>query len=181
MTGATVLLIGLLMGFPVLLLALAIGYQAAAGGRRRAVDNSAAAAATSTRPAIDPRPELGYDRSAGGQLDKELLHELQRSLQQITEQLTGQREVLTGLLSEHRHVAAAAPPTAPQAAPLTAPLAAPAPPVHAPAADLRAMVARLTAEGLSERSVARRLRIGLEEVRLIASVAGPAAAGERAS
>ena len=102
----------------------------------------------------------------------ELLIELQRSVEDIRGQLTRQRTTLTGLLSDAARYSSPAPalasPPAPAstaaiAAPPIAPAAAgPSP----PAGELRAAVGQLVAEGLSDRAIARRLRIGLEEVRL---------------
>jgi DNA-binding NarL/FixJ family response regulator len=49
---------------------------------------------------------------------------------------------------------------------------APALPIDRTASELRAAVQDLAAEGLSDRSIARRLRIALEEVRLARASGG---------
>ena len=99
----------------------------------------------------------------------ELVLELQRSVDEIKGQLLRQRGALTGFLSDVAE-------QAPQVGALQAPTASPPPaPVLAngPAAAvayagdvLPVSVQRLVAEGLSDRAIARHLRIGLEEVRL---------------
>jgi hypothetical protein len=90
------------------------------------------------------------------------LIELQRTVGELQDQLAGQRDALTALLSERE-----------QAAPVTRryPAAAAYPAASARedlAPDMHTTVADLLAEGLSERTIARRLHIGLEEVRLAA-------------
>jgi len=69
---------------------------------------------------------------------------------------------------------AAMPEPAPAMPPAPAPMPAPAPvlPIDRTAGELRAAVHDLAAEGLSDRSIARRLRIGLEEVRLARASGG---------
>ena len=115
----------------------------------------------------------------------ELLLELQRAIEEIKSQLARQRVTLSGLLTEAGAYAQPAgetpqrdetlfsrpgqPPAPARPQPAEQP---PAPPdidtrVDPPAAaDLRGAVDQLVAEGLSDRSIARRMRIGVEEVRL---------------
>ncbi len=115
----------------------------------------------------------------------ELLLELQHAIEEIKGQLAHQRATLTGLLTE---AGVYAPPAdgSPQGGETLAsrggqpPVPAPPPPAEPPpappdidtrvappaTADLRGAVDQLVAEGLSDRSIARRMRIGVEEVRL---------------
>ena len=107
----------------------------------------------------------------------ELLLELQHAIEEINGQLARQRTTLTGLLTEtgaYAQPAGAMPPGGETLAsrPLQSPEPPPSPPgietrvAPPPPADIRGTVDQLVAEGLSDRSVARHLRIGVEEVRL---------------
>ena len=102
-------------------------------------------------------------------------------IDEVDEQLARQREALQSLLSEARQslesmapAEGASPfitPTTPQARTPAArtrePLPAPGRAPGGPEGDVRGTIRRLAAEGLSERSIARRLRVGLEEVRMV--------------
>ena len=126
------------------------------------------------RPRVDPT-DLALEAVATESME-ELLLELQRSLEEVKGQLARQRASVAGLLSESPGYPAPAPALEPQA-PAGAPGTAPEVEARAAApsgADLRAAVDQLLAEGLSDRAVARRLRIGLEEVRLARQRAGRA-------
>lgn len=121
------------------------------------------------------------DALATQSMDK-LLIELQRSVGEIRGQLASQRATLAALLSDGAGYTNGASTQAPR--PLVAQAASPAAPVVIPAAtqpllagveaaavnvaaqELHSVVARLVAEGLSDRAIARRLSIGMEEVRL---------------
>lgn len=127
-----------LIGVPVLLLALGLLLNAYLLARRQRVN-----------PA-----DRALDALATESVD-ELVIELARSVEEIKGQLQHQREALGGLLSETARAATGAP--APVAASAVA---------ATPGGDLRLAVDQLVAEGLSDRSIARRLRIGLEEVRM---------------
>ncbi len=107
----------------------------------------------------------------------ELLLELQHAIEEIKGQLARQRATLSGLLTGDGAFAQPAGGTPRRGQTLaTRPGQPPEPPPPPPdidirveppaAADLRGTVDQLVAEGLSDRSIARRLRIGVEEVRL---------------
>lgn len=162
---ATLLLLVLLSGLPMLALGLAAGYLLT---RPRAVE------AAGQREAA-PAPDAG------------LVRELQRSILDINDQLGRQREQLVRIAEnrarpERTRREVAEPPAAIRVPPLP-PLDEPAPSSTAQPSRAsegvggrREAVQRLVAEGLSDRAIARQLRIGLEEVRLIGSSAAPAAA-----
>ncbi len=162
---ATELVLALLFGTPVLALALAVAYHA----QLYLMDRRGRLAAT--------RPEAGSPDQLGPQA--EFVLDLRRSIDELQDQLTRQRQTLYGLLSEtaqrdaRREVgeapttiapAASTAPVAPR--PVTAPSSAP-PDSDASGRELPGTVRQLAAEGLSDRAIARRLRIGLEEVRLL--------------
>ena len=91
-------------------------------------------------------------------------------MQDIKTQLARQRGTLERLLADPggEELSAAAPP-------VTAPVRATAAgyaPAAAAAPDLRHVVAQLVAEGLSDRAIARRLHVGVEEVRVARTRAG---------
>ena len=99
----------------------------------------------------------------------ELVLELQRSVDEIKGQLQRQRGALAGFLSDA--------PEQPSQPNVLQALTVPPSPAPVPAigvadaaaqagGELRASVDRLVTEGLSDRAIARHLRIGLEEVRL---------------
>ena len=154
---ATELVLALLFGTPVLALALAVAYHA-------------------QLYLMDRRGKLGArDAEAREQLGAppEMVLDLRRSIEELQDQLSKQRHTLYGLLSEtaqrdaRRELGAEPLPAAP------APPRATSPPPSAPLdsaaspRELPGAVRQLTAEGLSDRAIARRLRIGLEEVRLL--------------
>ncbi|MPZ98541.1 MAG: hypothetical protein GEU80_04225 [Dehalococcoidia bacterium] len=153
----TVLLVRIAIGMPVLLLAIGVLYHAWVIRQQQAVgslEDHVRASATSS--------------------SDELVGELHRAVRDMQGQLGRQRESLGSLLSEgaqrprREPVPAAAPAAAPaMPAHLEAMIAATeaAAPMTAPV-DMRASVRQLVAEGLSDRAIARRLRVGLEEVRL---------------
>lgn len=135
-----------LIGVPVLLLALGLLLNAYLLARRQRVDPADRALEALATESVD-----------------ELVIELARSVEDIKGQLEHQREALGSLLSETARAAAGTP--APVAAPVAVPVAVPDM-ASTPGGDLRHAVDQLVAEGLSDRSIARRLRIGLEEVRM---------------
>jgi hypothetical protein len=163
-----VVLLSIGIGAPLLLLALGVLYHAHVVARQ---------AASPSDPLAD------HVREAASESGGELLAELQSSMREIRGQLTGQRQALSNLLSDaqRRQQMATPPDTAPVLASASgAPLEPPAEPA-APtdtvlqdddagaAGDLSGMIRRLVAEGLSDRAIARRLRVGLEEVRIARS------------
>lgn len=127
------------------------------------------------RPNVEPA-DMALEALATESMD-ELLLELQHAIEEINGQLARQRVTLSGLLTEagayaqpaggmpQRGETLASRPVQPPVPSLSPPdidtRVAPPPP-----ADLRGAVDQLVAEGLSDRSIARRLRIGVEEVRL---------------
>lgn len=149
------LLLALTVGLPCTLLALAIIYHARVAGRLPDADAGWDPAEADGAPLAFSLPLAPPDP------DPALL-ELQRTVGELQGQLARQRAALTALMSEHER------PAVPVALPEPVPAAAgaPATPPGADAGDLRGAVQRLSAEGLSERAIARRLHVGLEEVRL---------------
>jgi hypothetical protein len=156
---ATELVLALLFGTPVLALALAVAYHAQLYLMDRRGKLAAPASDAEAREQLDAAPEMVLD--------------LRRSIEELQDQLAKQRHTLYGLLSEtaqrdaRRELGAeplASAPAAPRATspPATAPFDVAAAPRELPDA-----VRQLAAEGLSDRAIARRLRIGLEEVRLL--------------
>ena len=166
MTATSTLIISLSIGIPIALLAIAIAYRTRADIK----------AANAWQAA-----ELEQDSEGDAAVDT-LLVDLQTTVEEMRQQLTRQRDALTGLLSEQATQAAAIEAPAAIAAPSLEAVgeAAPAQPVPtsiAPVvskADIHSKVLELSAEGLSDRAIARRLRVGVEEVRMI--IGQPAAA-----
>lgn len=184
MSTSTVLLLGLTVGLPCTLLALAIVYHARAGASRMpAADEGWDPAAedasydfvpfeapaqpapfampaydTHVTPDLAPEPTLAFEPSARIEEPAPELLELRQTVADLQQQLAGQRLAVAGLLSERDR--------APEPVRAPAPIAVEAPEELA-ATDLGGAVRRLAAEGLSERSIARRLHVGLEEVRLV--------------
>ena len=148
-----VVLLSIGVGAPILLLALGVLYHAYV---------------LANQPAA-PDQLMEHVASAAIEPAEELVAELQDAMHEIRGQLGSQRRALSSLLS-----------ATPQAteAPVLAPAAGAPMPVSpsremtdevapgAPTEDLTGLVRRLVAEGLSDRSIARRMRIGLEEVRI---------------
>ncbi len=158
------LLIGLAVGIPLLIVGAGLALNA-----YLLISRSRAPAQIA-----DPLEALATES-----MDK-LLIELQRSVGEIRGQLASQRATLATLLSDGPLFAVAGA-DAPRA--LTAQDALAPPPVIAATTqpliagveaaviavasqELHTTVARLVAEGLSDRAIARRLSIGMEEVRL---------------
>ena len=175
----TVWLLSVAIGLPLMLLALGVLYHAYVLGRQPAVMDD-----------LDAHVEALATESADA-----LLVDLQETVERMQAQLARQRDSLAGLLSEEvrrprtpamapamsASMAAPALPSAPahQRAPMAAggyvenPRATSAPrraleETPRPAAPLTMgnAVAQLVSEGLSDRAIARRLRVGLEEVRI---------------
>lgn len=160
------LLIGLAVGIPLLILGVGLLLNA----------YLLIARARGSTLTID-----SLDALATESMDK-LLIELQRSVGEIRGQLASQRATLAALLSDSGAYAngagAQAPlPAALQGAAIASPPVVPASTqpllegveaavVAAASQELHSVVARLVAEGLSDRAIARRLSIGMEEVRL---------------
>lgn len=159
MSESTALLLAVTVGLPCALLALAVVHHARVIGRM-------------------PEAYEGWDPEESDELPEAfslppmtptaltpdpVMADLQRTVSELQGQLARQREALTGLLSDQQRAATR--------------VAAPAPTVARPAieneaqepevADLGSAVRDLSAEGLSERAIARRLHVGLEEVRLL--------------
>lgn len=181
MSTSTVLLLGLTVGLPCTLLALAIVYHArAAAARMPAADEgwdptiedaaydfapfeAPAAPAPFAVPAqnLAPEPALAFEPVTHIEEPAPELIELRQTVADLQQQLAGQRLAVAGLLSERER---AAEPVRTPAAPV---FEAPEAPEALAATDLGGAVRRLASEGLSERSIARRLHVGLEEVRLV--------------
>lgn len=185
---STALLLSITIGLPIVLLALGVFYHAR----------------VLARPALVDPLELHVEQMVTTDHTEELLAELQSSMQAVRQQLSQQRQSLSGMLSDADHaprggipamqsrsgMAAAQPRSgmagaqprsgmaeaqprtraiasmdiAQGASPLTARIAEAQ--NADPAAELRSSVGRLVSEGLSDRAIARQLRIGLEEVRM---------------
>jgi hypothetical protein len=170
----SVLLLTIAIGVPLMLLALGVLYHAY----------------LLSRQPLDLDDQL--DQLVADPND--VMQGLQRSMQEIRGELTRQRVSLRQMLSERdatgaRPAFATATPEALAAIPAMpiepldpasiialAPTllpAEPALPIDHTAGELRHAVRELLAEGLSDRAIARRLRIGLEEVRLARATTGP--------
>jgi hypothetical protein len=154
MSNATVIALACFVGLPCALLALAIIYRAHVASRMPAAYDG-------WEPDIDDfagvAPAPAYELAAVALEPDPALVALQETVRDVQEQLQRQRVALTELLSDRerqRELAVAGP------RPLAALVDAD------DDDDLHVAVQRLIAEGLSERAIARRLRIGLEEVRL---------------
>ena len=165
----SVLLLSIAIGVPLMLLALGVLYHAHLLANQQSSDLSAHVEQLATNP-------------------DEVLRGLQRSMEQVRGDLTRQRASLRQMMSDAARVPpmAAAPamasgaplmptqaPTAEFQMPAQAPVPATEPIQLVPelrldrtSGELRTAVSELAAEGLSDRAIARRLRIGLEEVRL---------------
>lgn len=216
----TPLLYGVLIGLPVVLLALAVAYHAYlyllhAQGRLGVVEQRTVMAPATPLSAVDdiasataasfPGDESGpppYVEPAGA-LPNSYADDVSPSYgpnaryvsppqpsstasDEVSDQLANQRQALQGLLSHARaRLDGTEPPErTPARGPFLRPNTSirtgavspqpvppqPEPPGHqpiVPTGDLRIEVEQLAAEGLSDRSVARRLGIGLDEVRLV--------------
>lgn len=166
------LLLSISIGVPLMLLALGVLYHAYVLGQQPAILDD-----------LDDHVQALATESADA-----LLIDLQETVEHMQGQLATQRQSLAGLLSEDNrrmHALATAPalatasaePEMPQAsgAPVEQPRTAAAPRKPRAAMDdrrssspnpLSAAVSQLVSEGLSDRAIARRLHIGLEEVRM---------------
>jgi hypothetical protein len=153
---STALLLAVTVGLPCALLALAVVHHARVVGRmpaaydgwdpEEAEEPSAAFTLPSMPPASEPDPAMT---------------ELRQTMTELQAQLGRQRDALTGLLSDQRRAASSA-------AVSSAPLASTMPITPSlEVGDLGTAVRNLSAEGLSDRAIARRLRVGLEEVRML--------------
>jgi hypothetical protein len=154
----TVLLLSIGIGLPLLLLAAGVVYHAHVLGRQQ--------------PAAGRDALADHVQSLATESTDELLAHLELMIEQVQGQLVTQRRSLERLLTEqHAPTALRAEPSAyervaagqfmPQQFPAhTTPMMEPAP------GDLRGQIRLLAAEGNSDRAIARRLGIGLEEVRI---------------
>ncbi len=159
MSESTALLLAVTVGLPCALLALAVIHHARVIGRMPTADEGwaeydeekelpvAFSLPAATPTALTPDPAMA---------------DLQRTVSELQGQLARQREALTSMLSDQQRAAATR-----AAAPVAAPRATAELETAAGVADLGAAIRDLTAEGLSERAIARRLGVGLEEVRLL--------------
>ncbi len=170
----SVLLLSVAVGGPVLLLALAVLYHGALLSRQKAdLQSVLADAGLSTAMLAQATVSLSRDPD----LDRDLLSDhvsslvtrsadalaerLEQTMAQLQEQLMQQRSSLEMLLS--------APARTPAAAGMPLGRAA-GEYIHGEsAASTSAQIARLIDEGLSDRAIARELRIGLEEVKIARS------------
>lgn len=150
----SVLLISIALGVPLMLLALGVLYHAYILSKQP-IDLETHVEQLATDP-------------------NEVMRGLQRSMNDIRGELTRQRSSLREMLSDAQPATATADPMAPQPpTPMPGVMPEMAPPEPTPmlpidrtSGELRSAVRDLAAEGLSDRSIARRLRVGLEEVRL---------------
>lgn len=150
MTLTTALVITLVVGLPLMLLAGGVLANVYVMTCRQPA-----------APALDPT-DVALRAMATESAD-DLVVELQRSIEDLKGQMAGQRRTLEGLLSR------------PAAAPAVAMASAGAGPVPAPArvpSNLDLAVNELLAEGLSDRAIARRLQVGLEEVSMARALRG---------
>lgn len=189
----SVLLISVSIGVPLMLLALGVLYHAHLLGQQpEDVDAHVEQLATNPdevmrglqRSMNDIRGELTRQRaSLRGMLSEQAAAEAAGSAMTAAMPSAMPSAMPAGTMTSPTHSAPAPaapmapapemmqPPTMAQmpAAPLPAP---PTLPIDRTAGELRAAVHDLAAEGLSDRSIARRLRIGLEEVRLARASGG---------
>ncbi|MEZ4502192.1 MAG: hypothetical protein R3C39_06175 [Dehalococcoidia bacterium] len=179
MTLSTALALTLLVGLPLVLLAAGVLWQAYLLATRQP-----------EAPAVDPT-DAALRAMATASVD-DLLLEIQRAIDELQGQVSSQRRTLEGLMSAPAPAPLATAVAAPAAAaPTPAPAPAPTPPVapvapppaSAPMAaasstaervptSLHLQLDQLLAEGLSDRAIARRLQVGLEEVRMARSLRG---------
>ena len=152
----SVLLLSIAIGVPLMLLALGVLYHAHLLANQQSSDLDAHVEQLAVNP-------------------DEVLRGLQHSMQQVRGDLTRQRAALRQMMSEAARepepefAMASGAPVMPTAAPMPTPEPVPMVPelpLDRTSGELRNAVSELAAEGLSDRSIARRLRIGLEEVRL---------------
>lgn len=157
----TVLVLSIAIGLP-LLLAGGVIYHAHVLGRQQPA------------PARDALQD--HVQSLATESTEELLAHLEQMIEQVQGQLVTQRRSLERLLSEQQ--ALMGPPSAfgnepsayervaaGQFMPREVP-ARTAQPIEPTPGDVRGQIRMLAAEGLSDRAIARRLGIGLEEVRI---------------
>jgi len=168
-TLTTALALTLLVGLPLVLLAAGVLWQAYLLATRP------------TEPATDPT-DAALRAMATASVD-DLLLEIQRAIDELQGQVSSQRRTIEGLLNAPSlapmpaavEKAAPAPPAAPPAPPTAAATpvahARPATPERVPT-SLHLQLDQLLAEGLSDRAIARRLQVGLEEVRMARSLRG---------
>lgn len=150
----SVLLLSIAIGVPLMLLALGVLYHAHLLANQQSSDLDAHVEQLAVNP-------------------DEVLRGLQHSMQQVRGDLTRQRAALRQMMSEAaREPMPVLEPALVSGAPvMPSPIQEPVPvvaelPLDRTSGELRSAVSELAAEGLSDRSIARRLRIGLEEVRL---------------
>src|SRR5690606_2799862 len=143
-------LVTIAIGVPLMLLALGVLYYAYLFGRQPLDLLECHVDALATESAED------------------LLVALQDAVDEMQTQLAQQREALAGMLSEQRSpVLAAAGGHAGDLPMAAGEYVEQAPPQEVPAlSGMRAQIARLAEAGMSDRSIARELHIGLEEVRI---------------
>lgn len=156
MSESTALLLAVTVGLPCALLALAVVHHARVVGRMPAADEGWDPEQVDELPPAFALPAM----QSASEPDPAMV-EMQRTVSELQAQLARQRDALTGLLSDQRRAAPSAPVAVASAVPaVTTP--------HAiEVGDLGTAVRNLSAEGLSDRAIARRLRVGLEEVRML--------------
>ncbi|TAK77562.1 MAG: hypothetical protein EPO16_05290 [Dehalococcoidia bacterium] len=171
----SVLLISVAVGGPVLLLALAVLYHGALLSRQHAdLESVLAGAGLSTVMMTQATARGGAAAAREPDLERDLLSEhvsslvtrsadalaerLEQTMAELHEQLTQQRSSLELLLSE--------PSRTPAAAGMALGRAAGEYVSGESAASVSTQIERLLDEGLSDRAIARELRVGLEEVKI---------------
>jgi hypothetical protein len=172
----SVLLLSIAIGGPLLLLALAVLYHGALVARQRS-DLEIALAETGLSPEAGSEMSLASTSASQRAVEAErdlltehvaslvtrsadaLAERLEEAMAQMQEQLAHQRSSLEMLLSEPARVVAVAPTGRAAGEHIRREQAPP----------MSAQIARLIEEGLSDRAIARELRIGLEEVKIARS------------
>jgi hypothetical protein len=157
MSTQTILLLGLTVGLPCTLLAMAIIYHGRVTSQMPAADDGWD---YEDEAALEEDPAFSVPVPLRSEPDPAVI-ELQQVVGELQGQLARQRAALTELLSDRE------PPPLQRPRPPAEPLRPAAQDASPQPNELHLRVEELVAEGLSERAIARRLRIGLEEVRLV--------------
>ena len=161
MSESTALLLAVTVGLPMALLALAVIHHARVIGRMPAADEGWDPEESDELPEVFSLPAM----TPTALTPDPMIADLQRTVTELQGQLARQRDTLTGLLSDQQRAARATATATALATAMTRDASNESPALEV--ADLGSAVRDLSAEGLSERAIARRLHVGLEEVRLL--------------